>query len=372
MAIAFNETASLKENFAAHADALGAKLHGVTSALAQGARVLFDARVEALAAQVGGVQAFRLDASDAPRFDETGRIVLAHVTGTLAIDFDLKCYPALRVLATSSGAQALRQSIAAALLAPLTDAFAATGTGAWRVSEIMRINGVQTLKDTLSARVTLRFDGRDHDARIQASPAILALFERRLHDVATLTQTPACRVPGRIAIGARAIAIAALEKLRPGDILLRCLPANTEAALRSGDAFRARVAWGTHGLKRLTARAEINGGCLAITEEPIMTDDVQHMNGDDAPLTAELQSDPIEIGELDLPVQFELDSVALPLAQLSALRPGYVIELDTPVTDARIRLVAHGQTIGYGELIAVAEHLGIRIVRMAHDDGSVR
>ncbi len=153
-------------------------------------------------------------------------------------------------------------------------------------------------------------------------------------------------------LGGRGIAIAALEKLRPGDIPLRTLLARTETALRAGDAFRARGAWGTHGLIRLTALAE--------------------MNGDDAPLTAELQSEPIEIGELDLPVQFELDSVALPLAQLSTLRPGYVIELETPINDARIRLVAHGQTIGYGELIAVAEHLGIRIVRMAHDDGSVR
>jgi len=65
-------------------------------------------------------------------------------------------------------------------------------------------------------------------------------------------------------------------------------------------------------------------------------------------------------------VQFEIDTLALPLSQVAALRRGYVIELDTPVTDARIKLVAHGQTIGHGELVSVGEHLGIRITGMAY------
>ncbi len=102
----------------------------MSSALAQAARVLFDARVESMAAHVAGLQAFHLD-DEMPHFEEIGRIVLAHVTGTLVIDLDLPRYPALRVLATSTGVQALRQSIAAALLAPLTNAFIATGTGTW-------------------------------------------------------------------------------------------------------------------------------------------------------------------------------------------------------------------------------------------------
>jgi type III secretion protein Q len=375
MAIAFNETASLHEAFAAHPDGLGAKLRRATPAQAQGARVLFDARIDTLAASIAGVEAWRLDPLDAAvahAFDDPGRIALAHVTGTLAIDIDLARHPALRVLASASGTQSLRQSIAAALLSPLADALIATGTGAWRVTDVTRIADTPLPDDTLSATVALTFEGREYNARLHAAPAMLALFEHRLHAIDTAPLVPAWRVPGRITLGGRRIAIAALEKLRPGDILLRCVPPQTEAALRAGEPFHVRAAWGTPGHIRLAAQAGINGGSLAITEDPIMTDDPQHMDDGDAPLTAELQSEPIEIGELDLPVQFELDSVALPLGQLAALRAGYVIELETPVTDARIRLVAHGQTIGYGELIAVADHLGIRIVRMAHDDGSVR
>jgi type III secretion protein Q len=125
-----------------------------------------------------------------------------------------------------------------------------------------------------------------------------------------------------------------------------------------------------------------------------MTDDSAHVDGEQAPFdddlpdqqnpshdsdaadprsaAAEREAGAAPIGELELPVQFEIDTVALPLAQVSALRPGYVIELQAPVRDARIRLVTHGQTIGYGELVALGEHLGIRILRMAHGDGSVQ
>ena len=97
--------------------------------------------------------------------------------------------------------------------------------------------------------------------------------------------------------------------------------------------------------------------------------DAAHPGDSLAPDQAE---SPIDIGELDLPVQFEVDTVALPLSQLYALRPGYVLELSTPVAEAQLKLVTHGQTIGYGELVTVGEHLGIRILRMAHTDGPVQ
>jgi type III secretion protein Q len=353
---------------------LAAHLRQMPQVLAQGARVLFDARAEALATSIEGVSSWRLDRTDATAFDEPGRIVLAHVMGTLALDIDLQRYPALRIVAVSSGAQALRQAIAAALLEPLVHAFNAMQIGAWRVADVRRVIGRHVDDATLRARVVLRFEEREHEVVAHANPAMLALFARRIEASRHMTTLAPLRVPGRIALGRRSIAISALERLRPGDVLLRAMPAATVAALREGGPFRVRVTWGTHGLTQMSALAETNGNSLAIIEEPNMTDQAQHFDGDDAPFAADMEgeSGPIEIGELDLPVQFELDSVALPLAQLSALRPGYVIELDTPIADARIRLVAHGQTIGYGELIAVAEHLGIRITRMAHGDGPVR
>nr|WKF60270.1 Yop proteins translocation protein Q [Paraburkholderia busanensis] len=426
-------------------DALAARLPRLTQAAAQASRVLFDARLDALVARLAGVDAWQLrpasDTADVARVDEPGRIVLVHVAGSLSIDVDLRRYPALQILAGAAGSNAanvasvvnamsaanaanaantgashaLRQSIATALLAPLTETLLEAGAGTWRVADVQRLSphgsaamrrpssggtseadALDATGDTLAARVDVMFQGERHDALIHASPAILAMLERRIAAphaspfasaaASVLAQehpspfgaalAPAChpawRVPGRIALGARRIGIAALEALRPGDVLLRTMPPHTETALRLGNPFRARAAWGSAGLTRFSVGVEIDDCRLAIIEEPIMTDEPQQPDEGMPPLAVDFQGEPIEIGDLDLPVQFELDSVALPLAQLTSLRPGYVIELDTPVVDAQIRLVAHGQTIGYGELIAVAEHLGIRIVRMAHGDGSVR
>jgi len=403
-------------------DALARCLSRMTSAVAQASRILFDSRVDALVSRLGGVTGWQLkpvsataDSDTHP--DEPGRIVLAHVTGSLSVDVDLTRYPALLVLAPDSResgdannggpGQVLRRSIAGVLLAPLTELLLETGIGTWRVADVLRTSSPVTTRhvqphadripdapnaggDQLVADVTVTVDGYRHDARLHIGVATLALLERRLSSLqagqshaapaqdvllARSRAVDAFRlplvIPSRVTIGARRIAIAALEALRPGDVLLRTMSMHVETALGQGDAFRAHAAWGTPGLTRLCAGVEINGSRLVIIEDPVMTDELQFNDDDRSPLAMDFQDEPIEIGELDLPVQFELDSVALPLAQLSSLRPGYVIELDTRVSDAQVRLVAHGQTIGHGELIAVADRLGVRILRMAHDDGSV-
>lgn len=87
---------------------------------------------------------------------------------------------------------------------------------------------------------------------------------------------------------------------------------------------------------------------------------------------AEPNDTPVSIGELDLPVKVEIDTVSLPVAQLSALRAGYVLQMPVLVRDAQVRLVSYGQTVAYGELVAVGEHLGVRIVRVCNQSVSAQ
>lgn len=81
--------------------------------------------------------------------------------------------------------------------------------------------------------------------------------------------------------------------------------------------------------------------------------------------------EPADLGEVALPVHVEIDTLSLSIAELAALRPGYVLELPLAARDVPVRLVAYGQAIGGGRLVAVGAHLGVRIDRMAGDDGSV-
>jgi type III secretion protein Q len=62
--------------------------------------------------------------------------------------------------------------------------------------------------------------------------------------------------------------------------------------------------------------------------------------------------------------------VPIALSELAAIEPGYVVQLATPVAQARLRLVACGQVIGHAEMVAVGDHLGARIIRMVARDES--
>lgn len=66
-----------------------------------------------------------------------------------------------------------------------------------------------------------------------------------------------------------------------------------------------------------------------------------------------------------MPVAFEIDSTRMRLDELAALDTGAVIELDVALMDASVRLVCHGQTVGHGQLVAIGERLGVRILGMA-------
>jgi type III secretion protein Q len=81
-----------------------------------------------------------------------------------------------------------------------------------------------------------------------------------------------------------------------------------------------------------------------------------------------LAESPVPIAAMEMPVHVELFSVNLGIAQVSALQPGYVLDLPLPLDDATVRLVSYGQTLAFGRLVAVGENLGVQIERMAASD----
>ncbi|MDR6378854.1 type III secretion system cytoplasmic ring protein SctQ [Paraburkholderia caledonica] len=403
---------------------LAGLLPAIPPADACAARLLCDARnVDALR-RLGRLDAVHVshvdarDAASAEPLEDAGRIVLAHLSGQLALHVDLARYPSLQILATPAEAdhsgtqQSLRNAIANAVLAPLVDSFNASGAGTWRVASVQRATKESATfesDNTARLRIALMREGVAYETLFDIALPTLRLIETRLASFGN--QQRRCDpdafttlgVPGRIALGARRVSIRALQKLRPGDVLLRTFSRATVLGLRGHGPLHLRAAWGTPGLRCMLATVALDGALLTLNDDPIMSDETLQVEGDELPridygdpplddvpheaaiatgteaptmsdteeeAEAEAapftQTSPLDIGELDLPVQFEIDTLALPLSQVAALRRGYVIELDTPVTDARIKLVAHGQTIGHGELVSVGEHLGIRITGMAY------
>jgi|GEM_PF-725244 len=367
------------------------------------------------------------DSSSGP-FEQPGVLDLAYPAGAIRVLFDLAEYPALDIAALPDGspvatpgdtARALRIAVTGVLLEPLVKRLEALGLAGVHVTQLAR--GIPPEfnepdpQNCAAFSVTFSLGGTRHRARVLlAAPVVDALEamhaahadRHAVHRAAgAFAAHPAsqvndsapafadCMVPGRLILGSRRLPVDTLRALEAGDVLLRSLPASLRALLPGSGACHAdeaggacaaashaaplaepasaTVAWGSPGLMRVHAQVNMEGRRLSLTKEPIMTDELDPVRPDDL-LAPDQHSSPIEIGELDLPVQFEVDTVALPLSQLYALRPGYVLELPTPVAEAQLKLVTHGQTIGYGELVTVGDHLGIRILRMAHGDGPVQ
>jgi type III secretion protein Q len=308
--------------------------------------------------------------------------------------------------------------------------FQAAGLGRWRVTAVERVipevtsglnpglcSGLTPAADAPPRfQVALLQQNTVHRLLLGAPGATLEMLRKRLAALPSRLATEAfaaaspLRIPGTLALGSRNVPLAALQALRPGDVLLRTFAPAIAQALATQRAFSAPAAWGAAGgtggalaLRRLHTRVVLDGTQLTIETTPIMNDETLRADTpdmlpgadetpDDALFAAEQAADydaelpdplaagyatpsaapdgPLDIGLLDLPVQFEIDSVALPLAELAALRPGYVIELAAPVLDTPVRLVTHGQTVGFGEIVAIGEHLGVRITRMAYAGSS--
>ncbi|MEX3640084.1 type III secretion system cytoplasmic ring protein SctQ [Paraburkholderia sp. BR14320] len=360
------------------------------------------------------------------RFAQPGVLDLAHPSGAIRVLFDLGAYPALDIAALPGGsrapqpgdaASALRIAVAGVLLEPLLERVAALGLAEVHVTHLARDVTTHASKerDMLDVRdgaafsMSFAVNGTRHSACVlPAAPVVDALeawhaartvrlpadaLSRRASSQMQSGAWPLgdCRVPGRLILGSRRLPVDTLRALQPGAVLLRSLPGQLRPLLpqsgaahvveacaihaadgsAAGPAPGATAAWGSPGLMRLHAPVNIEGRRLSLTKETIMADELDPVRPDDL-LASDQHSNPVDIGALDLPVQFEVDTVALPLSELYALRHGYVLELPTPVAEAQIKLVTHGQTIGYGELVTVGDHLGIRILRMAHGDGPVQ
>lgn len=160
---------------------------------------------------------------------------------------------------------------------------------------------------------------------------------------------------GAVTLAERPVRRALLHTLQPGDVLLML------AGTADAQSASCRARWGMPGGRCWQAPAHIDDFSLTIQGEPCMSDDER-----------DPAAGPDALGELDIPVRFEVETVPVPLRDLEAIAPGYVVELTTPLASAQLRLVACGQVVGQAELVVVGDRLGARITRMVAGDAAQR
>lgn len=368
-----------------------ASLPAIDARAARLARLAADERLAAWLHLKLGITGFSVGCGDAARLAQPGWIDLSHGFAHASIAIDLTGHAALASVAVDGpsrdaglagiagdpsddarqGDVALRNAVAAILLAPFTARLAELGLPDVRVLGVRRGRAPDDPRTALS--VAFRYGSRHVECRIgrlddACVDAISNCIGRQRIPFAR--HASAINVPGRLVVGTKAYRIDTLRSLRAGDILLRVLdPSLAGSFATPSRSAELRALWGMPGSVQLAADVRLEARTLTLQGTPIMSYETEEHDHDAA---AQSGDEPIDIGELNLPVKFELDTVPMPVVQLSALRPGYVVELPVPIADARIRLTSYGQTIGTGELVTVGDQLGVRVLQMTHGNGSVQ
>ncbi|HEV3104150.1 MAG TPA: type III secretion system cytoplasmic ring protein SctQ [Trinickia sp.] len=344
-----------------------ARLPSLAATTARQHRLAVDERLHALVAHTFGVAGFTVGTRNLVEPAHAAVVRLRWGMQCASVHIDVSQHAGLASV-VQTGEPALRHAVAALMLEPLLRAFASLGFEGVEVVSLDRAQPAPVAGSCCA--IAFRLAGQRIDATLEHIDsgwldALEALVARQCMPFATHVSEIA--VPGRIVIGEKAINITTLETLRPGDVILRAVAPELGALIKHERAsVRMQVVWGRFSTRQLRARADVNHDSLTLTEDPTMSHEIQY----GAPLTDSIDS-PVEISNLDLPLKLEIDTVSLPVAQLSALRAGYVLELPTPVPDARVRLVTYGQTIGFGELVSVGDHLGVRLTQLSQSHGSV-
>ncbi|HEU4459593.1 MAG TPA: type III secretion system cytoplasmic ring protein SctQ [Methylibium sp.] len=169
----------------------------------------------------------------------------------------------------------------------------------------------------------------------------------RSDGAAALAALGALRLPGRLRLSSRPYALAALRTLGAGDLVIVGRTAT-------------QPAWWLAGCGTcLAAPAELDWDALSLrlAAAPQLRDDDAQPSTENPTMTATL-------ADLQVPVAFEIDTARLTLDELSGMASGCVIAMDVPLAHAPVRIVCQGQHVGVGQLVAIGEHLGVRIERM--------
>ena len=140
------------------------------------------------------------------------------------------------------------------------------------------------------------------------------------------------------------------------------------ASLRCGDVLRP-------GVQRHHNRFDVFVGgrpvaTAAIRKAPGLELEVMEMAGKtESPESAEDRDEPVALKDVEVQLRFDVGHTNLSLEALRSLQPGYVFRLPGSGVE-RIRIRANGALVGQGELVAIGDELGVRLLELA--DGSRR
>jgi len=337
---------------AAAVSPIASRLPTIGSDAAHAARLLHDLRNAAVWRAID--PSLAIVAAAAPEGGDRYLLRLACDAGDVAVVLAAPGDVALALVAADDLGDALRALAAHALFEPAAARLRAAGLAG---AHAMSVSRVAAGAGPRGAWCALRH-GATERARFAVASMPAAVGERLRALAAGAARNELFErlaLPAAATVARRGVSLGTLRSLVAGDVLL--LP----AAVPSLEGARAVLQALPTGGRGVAVAGRIEG-------QSFIAEGVLHMSDDAQDIVPDADDPADALGDLELPVRFEIETVAVPLCELEAIEPGYVIELAMPVADARLRLVSCGQVIGHAELVAVGDRLGARITRMVVRD----
>lgn len=173
------------------------------------------------------------------------------------------------------------------------------------------------------------------------------------------------RVPLSFCLGSTPLRLRDISGISRGDII------GIEAWGSSGSAIVVTATvGGPHG-RHLWGLAD--GSRITLQHAPERSKD-SAMNRDTPPssLPEDLHAAanlPIDrLDALEVTLRFEVGDLSVSLGELKGLRAGHVFDLGQPLNRGTVRILAHGNVLGKGFLVAVGERLGVRVSEFAPNE----
>lgn len=349
--------------FEARPTSLNGKLPSYPSELAQLARALGMRG----SARPGAAHDLRLHGMAGVRGEQHATMVVDTAHGPLTLVVDVTDHTALQTIAHDC------DPVRAAALANLWlgDLLACCDTGSGSAPAIRSFTLARNAQTHRGLSFSFIAAGIEcHCAVLELPAALAAEFERRWAQPgpnASLDTLDGFTLACAIRLRSRRCSPGMLASLRRGDILLGWQPRFAYAAGKPLPGAMLRI--GAPRGRQLHAAVCVETNTVTL-ETPVtlataQPDDFDPLEG--AP-SHPLTEPPVPVASMEMPVHVELFSVNLGIAQVSALQPGYVLDLPLPLDESTVRLVSYGQTLAFGKLVAVGENLGVQIERMAASD----
>jgi type III secretion protein Q len=176
------------------------------------------------------------------------------------------------------------------------------------------------------------------------------------HAVRSSAAFDALRLPVHFLLGSTPISLGEITSIRPGDIV------GIEQWSSSGAAIVVTAALGGPAGRQLTALAEGSRITVQQSRDSAMKPDTPAHSADAAD-SANLPIDRLDA--LEVTLRFEVGDLSLTLGELKSIRAGHVFDLGQPLNRSPVRILAHGNVLGKGYLVAVGDRLGVRVSEFA-------